>query len=295
MIAHVRAGTLAPIRTARRRAHDDKREEDEREQPATASAPVEAVLRAQRAYGNQAVANVLARDAHAAPRKPPPPRPAKQPLREGREIDAIFDASPYFHELVAAKLKKTSVQKAMQIDDDATFERAWIAYALRSYNPRTKQNWTEADAKDYLAKEGVRAFQDEDRGEIHIRKERADLGTQLHEALHLFSSDKWKRKMEYNANEGVTEYFTRKLGPEVGVERDDGSFLKQYTSVTHLVDTAGEPAVRSAYFEGEIGGLQTAVDAKEKGTFRKWVDLLESNDFKGANALMKGAAPPKPD
>jgi len=261
-----------------------------------ASPPVEAVLRAQRAYGNQAVANVLARDtAHAAPRKPPPPRPPKPPLREGREVDAIFDASPYFHDLVAGKLGKTSMQRVMLIDDEATFERNWVAYAIRSYNPRTQKYWTEQEARDFNAKEGVRAYQDEVRGEIHIRKEKADLGTQLHEAMHLFSSDKWKRKMEYNANEGVTEYFTRKLGPEVQVERDDGSFLKQYTSVTHLVTTAGEPAVKAAYFEGDIPGLQQAVDAKEKGTWRKWRALLESSDFKGANALMKGAAPPAKD
>ena len=102
----------------------------------------------------------------------------------------------------------------------------------------------------------MRAFQDEVRGKIHIRKEKADLGTQLHEGLHLFSDDRWKKTMNYQVNEGVTEYFTRKLAPEVKVERDDNSFLREYTSATHLVAAAGEQVVAAAYFDGDIASLQ---------------------------------------
>jgi hypothetical protein len=92
--------------------------------------------------------------------------------------------------------------------------------------------------------------------------------------------------MGYNANEGVTELFTRKLGPEVGVERDDSSFLREYTSATHLVGAAGEPAVAAAYFQGDIAGLKQTVDGRGAGTWAKWLDLLEANDFKGANKLL---------
>jgi hypothetical protein len=133
----------------------------------------------------------------------------------------------------------------------------------------------------------VRAFQDEDKGVIHIRKERADLGTQIHEGMHAHSNDRWRKKMNYAVNEGVTEYFTRKVGPEVEVHRDDSSFLREYTSATHLVGVATEPVVAAAYFEGDLDGLKNAVDtAKGAGTWGKWVGHLDGNDFKGANKLL---------
>lgn len=254
------------------------------------AARVAAAYGAQQAYGNHAVSRVLARDPNPALERRPAARPPKPKLRTGREVDAIFDSSPYFKDLIGAKLKKVSLEKAMKIDGEAEFERAWIDYAKRSYNPQTDRNYSEQEAKEYLATQGVRAFQDEDRGEVHIRRERADLGTQLHEGLHLFSDDRWRRRMNYNVNEGVTEYFTRKLGPEVMVERDDGSFLRQFTSATHLVAAAGEQLVAGAYFEGDIAALKSAIDGSKpngKGTWAKWVGFLEAGDFKAANALLK--------
>jgi hypothetical protein len=256
--------------------------------PGSYAARVAAAYGAQRTHGNHAVSRVLARDPNPALEKKPPARPAKQKLRAGREVDAIFDASPFLKDLVGAKLGKHKLEKAMKLDDEATFQGGWIEYAQRSINPATNRNFTEQEAKDFMAREGVRAFQDEDRGEVHIRKERSDLGTQLHEGLHLFSDDRWRKRMGYNVNEGVTEYFTRKLGPEVQVERDDSSFLRQYTSATHLVTAVTEPVVAAAYFNGDIAALKTAVDGKGKGTWHKWLDLLDANDYKGANALMKG-------
>jgi hypothetical protein len=255
--------------------------------PGSYAARVAAAYGAQRTYGNRAVTRVLARDPNPALERRPTARPPKQKLRAGREVDAIFDSSPFLKDLVGAKLGKHKLAKAMKIEDEATFERAWLEYAQRSINPATNQNFTEKEAKDFSAREGVRAFQDEDRGEVHIRKERANLGTQLHEGLHLFSDDGWRKRMGYNVNEGVTEYFTRKLGPEVQVERDDSSFLRQFTSVTHLVTVATEPVVAAAYFGGDIAGLKTAVDGRGRGTWDKWLDLLDANDFKGANALMR--------
>jgi hypothetical protein len=260
-------------------------------QRGTHVARVAALRSAQQGHGNHAVSRVLARDPNPALEKRPAARPPKPKLRTGREVDAIFNASSYFKDLVGAKLGKVSLEKAMRLDGEAEFARAWIAYAMRSYNPKTQKNYTEEEARQYMATEGVRAFQDEDRGEVHIRKERADLGTQLHEAIHLFADDKWRRRMEYNANEGVTEYFTRKLGPEVGVERDDSSFLRQFTSATHLVAAAGEPVVAAAYFGGDVAGLGAKIDGRKpdgKGTWRQWLDFLEANEFKKANALLKG-------
>jgi hypothetical protein len=177
----------------------------------------------------------------------------------------------------------------MTLDEEPRFEAAWVEYAMRSVNPETGHTFTKEEAKAFIDTKGLRAFQDEDRGTVHIRKLRADLRTQVHEGLHLFSSERWKDRMalNYNVNEGFTQYFTRKLGDELGLEADDGSFLRQYTSVTHLVAAVGEDAVAAAYFEGDLTGLRDKVDAKAAGRWKQWLDVLGAGDFKGANHLMQ--------
>jgi hypothetical protein len=237
---------------------------------------------------NHALARVLARNPNPALERNPTMRPPKPPLQSGRQVDAIFDSSPFFKDLVGAKLKKMPLTKVMHLDDEHVFEAAWIEYAMRSVNPETNQKFSREEAKAFINAKGLRAFQDEDRGAIHVRKVRADLRTQLHEALHLFSADRWKDRMAlaYNVNEGFTQYFTRKLGDELGLEADEGSFLKQYTSVTHLVEAVGEAPVTAAYFEGDIAGLKAKADARKAGSWKQWLDLLDASDFKGANKLM---------
>jgi hypothetical protein len=225
---------------------------------------------------NQALSRLLAR------------QPQKQPLRTGKQVDTIFDTSPFLKDLVGSKMRKISLAKIMKIDNEAAFKTAWLAYAQRAINPATDRNFSPEEAENWLATKGVRAFQDEDKGVIHIRKERSDLGTQIHEGMHAHSHDRWSKKMNYAVNEGVTEYFTRKVGPEVEVIRDDSSFLREYTSATHLVSVATEPVVAAAYFEGDLDNLKNAVDgAKGAGTWGKWVGHLEGNDFKSANKLLK--------
>ena len=121
------------------------------------------------------------------------------------------------------------------------------------------------------------------------RKDRSDLGTQLHEGLHLFSHDSWKKGIDYHANEGVTEYFTRQIGPEVGVERDINSFLRFFTSASALVDAVGKEVVAAAYFEGDVASLERKVDGRKpdgKGTWKRWLGHLEAQEFKLANKLM---------
>ncbi|HET8759273.1 MAG TPA: hypothetical protein VFM58_24860 [Solirubrobacteraceae bacterium] len=225
---------------------------------------------------NHALSRLLARR--------PEPKP---PLRTGKQVDAIFDTSPYLKDLVGAKLRKVSLAKIMKVDNEAAFKTAWLEYAQRSINPATDRNFSEEEAESFLATKGVRAFQDEEKGVIHIRKERADLGTQIHEGMHAHSHDRFRSRMNYAVNEGVTEYFTRKVGPEVDVHRDDSSFLREFTSATHLVTVATEPVVAAAYFEGDLDGLKNAVDAaKGGGTWGTWLGHLDASDFKAANRLL---------
>ena len=243
-----------------------RREEEEREEPPQLVPGL----------SNHALSRLLARQPSA-----------KQPLKTGKQVDTIFDTSEYLKDLVGAKMRKVSLAKIMKIDNEAAFKRAWLEYAQRSINPATDRNFSPEEAENFLVTKGVRAFQDEDKGVIHIRKERADLGTQIHEGMHAHSDDRWRKRMNYAVNEGVTEYFTRKVGPEVDVQRDDSSFLREYTSATHLVTVATEPVVAAAYFEGDLAGLENGVDgARGKGTWSQWVGFLEQNNFKAANKLL---------
>jgi hypothetical protein len=252
------------------------------ERPATRASVARS---AQQRAGNRAVSGVLARDDNPALKHAPPP-----PLKEPGEVDALFDTSVHMKNLIGAKLGKGSLEKAMILDDAAAFEAAWAEYALRSINPETGQNFaSEDEARAFLKKKGVRAFQDTDRGKIHINKERSNLGTQLHEALHFFSSDRWKSRIGYAANEGVTEYFTRAMGPDVGVDRDINSFLQEFTSASQLVAASDEQTVAAAYFDGDIAALEQKIDARKadgKGTWRQWLRHLDDRNFKAANALL---------
>jgi hypothetical protein len=245
----------------------------------------EAVESAQQRIGNRAVSRLLARDENPKLKQAPQP-----PLKPVGEVDAIFDTSVHVKDMIGAKLGKGSIGKAMVLDDATEFEAAWVEYALRSINPDTQKGFaSEDEARAFLKKKGVRAFQDSQRGKIHLNKERANLGTQLHESLHFFSSDRWKDRMGYVVNEGVTEFFTRAMGPEVGVERDINSFLQEFTSADLLVKAAGEQTVATAYFDGDIAGLERAIDARKpegKGTWRQWLGHLDERNFKAANALL---------
>jgi hypothetical protein len=281
-----------------------ERERDEDEEVAALAAPIppvpdptvpaaselELLRSAQQRIGNRAVSGVLTRDPNPALTKAPTPRPPRPTLKTGREVDVIFDTSPYLKDLVGEKLRKVSLEKTMVLDDDGAFEAAWVEYAKRSVNPDTgKQFGDDAEARAFLKIKGVRAFQDEDRGNVHILKARSDLGTQLHEGLHLHAADKWKSEMasNYSVNEGVTEFFTRKIGPEVGVERDDNSYLREFTSATHLVGAATQEIVAAAYFEGDIAALQQKIESRGAGTWRQWLRHLEGGNFKAANALLQ--------
>ena len=206
---------------------------------------------------NHALARVLARNPNPALERDPTMRPPKPPLQSGRQVDAIFDASPFFKDLVGAKLKKLPLAKVMHLDDEHVFEAAWIEYAMRSVNPETNRKFSREEAKAFIDAKGLRAFQDEDKGAIHVRKVRADLRTQLHEALHLFSHDRWKDRMAlaYNVNEGFTQYFTRKLGERARA----GGRRRLVPEAVHVglpPRRGGRRGGRStaAYFEGDLRG-----------------------------------------
>ena len=225
--------------------------------------------------GNRALGGMLMRD-------PPTSAPAKIAHKTGKEVDDALDASPYFAKLVEAKHKAgTKAEGHVHIHDDAGFEEAYVKMALTRSNPDTGKVFTEPEAR--ARSKNVNAFADN--GEIHLHENRGEPGTAIHESMHIFS-DPYTKKMGYNANEGTTEYFTRKLCAELGITR--GTFYpSQLASATKMITTVGEDVVAAAYFQDKLAELETALDAKKTaGTFGKWLVAMKASKYADADALL---------
>ena len=74
----------------------------------------------------------------------------------------------------------------------------------------------------------------------------------VHEGCHKWAADTIRGALSWDLNEGITEYFTRKVAaaqtPNLAPGRNN--YQSQWTVVTQLVTFAGERAVASAYFDG---------------------------------------------
>jgi hypothetical protein len=269
-----------PERT--RRGEEEHERVDPRPRAAT---PVDPILQAQQTIGNHAVSRILARDAG------PQPGPKKPPIG-GARVDEIFDTSPYIKELVGEKMKLGArAEKQLRYDDEKAFEEAWIKYSVGKDNPdsRTPEDRAHTEASARLAlRRGVRGFHDEERGEIHIRVDRADEGTPLHEGLHLHTHPDFKAFASYGLNEGVTEYFTRKLCQEVGAQRDPNAFLPEHHSVELMVKERDVPdeCLAAAYFKGDLDRLRRAMDG-DRGMLEQWTGALGARDYKKANDIVR--------
>ena len=237
---------------------------------------------AQRGYGNHAVSRILARDPN------PELEAAKKPAvghKTGAEVDAALDASPFFKPLIANGVKAgKKADGHVHIYPAAEFLTKCEAYLKGKQNPNTGAVFTDDEAKAFA--KNVNAYQE---GlEIHVNEERGEAATTVHESMHLFAEATWLPKMGFNANEGTTEYFTKKLCAELKLTRS-AYYNDQYLAVKKLVDYVGETYVAEAFFNGKLAELEAAVDKKAgdagAGTFTKWIGYMEASKYTEAKAL----------
>jgi hypothetical protein len=241
-----------------------------------------------RGYGNHAVTRILARN-------PPATTVAH---KTGAEVDAALDASPFFKPLIADGV--ASGKKAeghVHIHDAATFDAKVFAYLSGKQNPDTGKTFTDDEARAF-GKE-VNAYQEG--REIHVHEKRGEAATTVHESMHLFAHATWMARASFNANEGATEYFTKKLCAEISLKRGD-FYADQHRAVKSLVEYVGESVVAEAYFKGKVAELEAAFDKKagesvsvsvsnwfgslagaEKktgaGTFKQWLEYMEAGSY----------------
>jgi hypothetical protein len=76
----------------------------------------------------------------------------------------------------------------------------------------------------------------------------------IHEGIHAYAPDDFLRKYGVDLNEGVTEYFTRKITRGLGIERRQ--YDDENLAARKVVREKGEPAVLAAYFKGDLSGLE---------------------------------------
>ena len=234
----------------------------------------ELALQLQRGGGNRLVGRVLARDTATA--EAAPARPA---LKTGKELDAMLLASSFFKPYVQPKLSKgIKAEGHVHIHDAEAFKELALLYLEGKDNPKTGAVFTDAEAEKFETT--MRAFQD-DRGEVRVHEKRADDGTVIHEAMHLFSSNAFVDAVGYNVNEGATEVFARRLASENSILR--AGFPQQHRLVMRLVSATSEPLLADAFFNGALEPLRAKLDkSKGAGTWSKWLGLMTAGDYEEA-------------
>jgi hypothetical protein len=290
-----------PSRARGRDEHGPRADDEQQPEPPLA-APAEltdqaTVLRAQRTLGNSAVARALMRNPNAELEAK---TPEKVKHTTGKDVDTYLDSSPFFKALVEEKVKGgTKAEGHVHIHTPEEFVTECVAYLTARQNPATGANYTEDEAK---AKEpNINAFRDG--SEIHVHENRGEPGTVIHESMHLFSHDDFRGELGFNANEGATELFAKKLCAERKIKRGD-FYADQYRAVKKVADLVGEDVLANAYYKGDVAGLRKEFDAKagtgfvhkvreffggEKkggaGTFDKWATAMKAGKYDEANDL----------
>jgi hypothetical protein len=287
---------------ARERDEPGPRTDDEQQQEAPIAAPAEltneaSVLRAQRTFGNSAVARALMRT----------PNPeletksaGKVKHKTGKDVDTYLDSSPFFKDLVEDKVKGgTKAEGHVHIHTPEEFVTECVAYLTSRQNAATGATYTDEEAK--AEEPNINAFRDG--SEIHVHQDRGEPGTVVHESMHLFSHDDFRDQLGFNANEGATELFAKKLCKEQKIKRGE-FYVDQYKAVRKVADLVGEDVLANAYYKGDIAGLRKEFDAKAgtgfmhkvreffggkkkggAGAFDNWATAMKAGKYDEANDL----------
>lgn len=132
-------------------------------------------------------------------------------------------------------------------------------------------------------KDAINGFVDS-HGRVWIERNSGNAGTMIHEGLHKYSDGAFLSQVGFNANEGVTEWFTRKIGKALTPPITRGNYEPNFLVIKKLVELVTEPVVAAAYFDGKLDELKQAVRDKSKSwtTFKteigsgNWVDATSA-------------------
>jgi hypothetical protein len=170
-----------------------------------------------------------------------------------------------------------------EVDFQWAYERQWI-------NPGTHLGLAP------LGKDQCRAFVDVDLPDRHIwiSADRAAEGTPIHEGMHKYASDNVRNAMRtFKAgayismlDEGMTEYFTRKLCAARGLTRTPG-YIDPHDTVERLAAAVTRPVIANAYYQGSYDELVKAYEKKQgTNTWPAFATALEEGRYGDAQRLI---------
>jgi hypothetical protein len=126
------------------------------------------------------------------------------------------------------------------------------------------------------------------KGIIWIHKDRGNAGTAIHEGVHKYAPDTLLTDAGFNFNEGITEYFTRKICSGLKNPIARGNYESNYLFAKKFVEVAGEQTVASAYFDGKLADLKKVI--ADKGL--NWTTIVTKvKQDKWAEAVTALSAP----
>jgi hypothetical protein len=125
----------------------------------------------------------------------------------------------------------------------------------------------------------------------------AQPSTIVHETIHLYGTEEWREKAGHWADEGTTEYFTRRILAKQKNEEGGGagmfersSYPEEFEAVKCLADKANDELLADAYFLGKVEPLRKDVGEKE---FDAWTAAMKDKDYPKAFAALGCKAPAK--
>jgi hypothetical protein len=96
-------------------------------------------------------------------------------------------------------------------------------------------------------------------GVIYLNASTATAGTLVHEGIHLYSDDRFKNNTGRFADEGVTEYFARKVINTMPIDRTRTVYPAEFAAASAIIETLSEGAVADFYFKGDESAIRTGL------------------------------------
>jgi hypothetical protein len=120
---------------------------------------------------------------------------------------------------------------------------------------------------------------------VFVNKDRGNAGTAIHEACHMWGdAGRPINSLSHDLNEGVTEYFARKVCKSLTPPIPRTVYAKQYNIANKLVETIGEDNVAAAFFDGTVASISDEFGATRWANFLKHI---EEGKYDRAEAVLE--------
>lgn len=120
--------------------------------------------------------------------------------------------------------------------------------AVRAYFPN--QGGADRESINGFTQDGI----------IYLNADKGDPGTLIHEGVHQHAPDDFGESFGNKLNEGVTEYFARKVCARLAIARK--SYAEEFAVASKFIAALGEETVARAYFQGQAGAITDALIAR---------------------------------